>query len=121
MAEETLVLCGRIHLCYENGSSAKEEQLFNLFEITPIAGALLLALADGSQPALEWVASWLGEPLEYETSLGRWRALEPWTFDKDKGFKKVVAVEYLAGHWKDYRYSMLVERPILLDDDNSGE
>lgn len=113
----TLVLCGPIHLCYENGSSAKEEQLFDLFDTTLIAGALLLALADGSQAALEWVASWLGEPSDYLSSLGRWRAYQPWTYDHGKGFAKVRAVQYLAGHWKHYRYSVLVQRPSLFEDD----
>lgn len=119
----TLVLCGPLYLCYENGSSAKEQQLFSLFDLgaTPLAGALLLALADGSQPALEWVASWLGEPSDYAASLGRWRAYQPWTFDHGRGFAKVVAVEFLAGHWKHYRYSVLVQRPSLFDDDETGE
>lgn len=114
-----LVLCGPLYLLYEHGSSAKEEELFNVFEITPIAGALVLALADGSRPALEWVSTWLGEAKDYPQNVGRWRPYSPRTFDHGKGFARIVVVPYLAGCWQHYRYSIMIQRPPLLEDDDA--
>jgi len=117
-----LVICGNVQKKKKNGSSAEEEVLFNLLLTCKVAGALIRALADGSADALDWVASWLGSPLDARAAVGQWRLFQPFTLDWHRAFSRVFPVEPVAGSWQDY---LVLEFPYHLyikydDNDSSG-